>query len=75
LDNTICTVSHWELWRSTSVIHLFGIAQIEKGINSLTRADPTKGYLTLLTYLLTYFLYGILNFLFRLTLKVRRASI
>jgi len=48
------------VWRSTSAIHLpglaqieKGIAQIEKGIDSLTRADTDNRLTDDLTYLLT----------------------
>jgi len=32
------------VWRSTSAIHLSGLAQIEKGIDSLARADTEYFY-------------------------------
>jgi len=45
------------VWRSTSAIHLSGLAQIEKGIDSLTKADTDNRLTDDLTYLLTILLF------------------
>jgi len=44
------------MWRSTSAIHLPGLAQIEKEVDSLTRAYTDIRLTEGLTYLLTYLL-------------------
>jgi len=48
-----------EVWRSTSAIHLSDLAQIEKEIDSLTRADTDNRLIDEATYLL--YMFGIVE--------------